>query len=273
MNHEANELTIQTPEGITFSLALAAPPTRALAWLVDQVCILVAHRVAMLVAIWVGILGPQYAVATMMLAFFVISIGYPIALEWLWRGQTLGKRLLRLRVVDEQGLRLQFSQVVIRNLLRFVDAPIPFFFAIGGIVSFISPRRQRLGDIAANTIVIRERHTKQPDLDELLADKYNSFRACPHLEARLRQRISPEAAHVALQALVRRNGLEPTARVELFAEIAQHFRSLVAFPEEASLGLTDEQYVRNTVDVVFRTRGPAAPSPTQANAVGRGASD
>ena len=52
---------------------------------------------------------------------FAISVGYAIFTEWFWRGQTVGKRLLRLRVIEEQGLRLQFSQIVTRNLLRFVD--------------------------------------------------------------------------------------------------------------------------------------------------------
>jgi hypothetical protein len=53
---------------------------------------------------------------------------------------------------------------------------------------------------------------------------------------------------------MRRNELDPQSRVELFAEIATHFRRLVAFPEEATSGVPAEQYVRNVVEVIFRPR-------------------
>jgi len=194
------------------------------------------------------------AIATVV--YFIVSIGYGMAAEWYWRGQTVGKRLLRLRVMDAQGLRLQFSQIVIRNLLRFVDM-LPAFYLVGGIACLVSRRAQRLGDLAANTIVVRNPRITKPDLDQLLAGKYNSLRDYPHLEARLRQRISPAEASIAMQALLRRDRLEPQARVELFEGIAAYFRSKVEFPPEATDGITDEQYVRNVLDVLYRTRtGP-----------------
>jgi len=189
----------------------------------------------------------------MVLSYFVISIGYGILLEWIWRGQTMGKRVLRLRVVDAEGLRLQINQVVIRNLLRFVDM-LPAFYLVGGVVSLLNRRYQRLGDIAANTVVVRAPKLSEPDLDQLLAGKYNSLREHPHLEARLRQRVSPAEAAVAMRALLRREGLDPRARVELFGELAEHFRAVVTFPPEAVEGMPDEQYVRNVVDVLYRAR-------------------
>jgi hypothetical protein len=160
--------------------------------------------------------------------------------------------LLRLRVVDAQGLRLQFNQIVIRNLLRFVDS-LPVLYLVGGVVSLLNRRFQRLGDIAANTIVIRAPKLSQPDLDQIMAGKFNSLRRHPHLIARLRQRVSPGEAAVALQAVLRRDAFEPEARVELFSEMARHFAAQVAFPAEATEGITDEQYVRNIVDVLYRT--------------------
>ncbi|MFQ5990014.1 MAG: RDD family protein, partial [Candidatus Methylomirabilales bacterium] len=182
-------------------------------------------------------------------------------------GQTLGKRLLRLRVIDEQGLRLQFSQIVIRNLLRFVDM-LPMFYLVGGIACLASRRAQRLGDFASNTIVIRNPQIVEPDLDQLAVGKFNSLREYPHLEARLRQRVSPQEAGLALQALLRREELEPVARVELFNAIASHFVSVVKFPEDATYGITDEQYVRNVVEILFRPRsaetsGHPGPSESQ----------
>ena len=91
----------------------------------------------------------------------------------------------------------------------------------------------------------------------MLAGKYNSLRQFPHLTARLRQRVSPGEAAIALQAVLRRDEFEPASRVELFGDLASHFRETVAFPEEATDGVADEQYVRNVVDVVCRPQNRA----------------
>lgn len=246
-------VVIQTPEGISFPLLLAGPITRFFAWAIDLACIIAATTVLSYLTVLLRIVNPDLGVAAAIVFYFGVSIGYGIFMEWQWRGQTIGKRLLRLRVVDEQGLRLQFSQVVIRNLLRFIDM-LPVFYLVGTIACLISRRAQRLGDYAANTIVIRNRPGVEIDIQELASGKYNSFRDHPHLEARLRQHVSPEEASLAMQALLRREELEPSARVELFEDYASHFRSIVTFPEEARFGLTDEQYVRNVVDSLFRVR-------------------
>ena len=248
---KTNTLLIRTPEGIVFSLLLAGPVTRFLAWAVDIACIGALSSVAATLLGFFGLISVDFARAMIVLAGFVIQIGYGIVMEWFWRGQTIGKRLLRLRVMDAQGLRLQFSQVVIRNLLRCVDI-LPAFYLVGGIACLASRRGQRLGDLAANTIVTRNPKIREPDLDQLLAGKYNSLREHPHLSARLLQRVSPAEARVTLQALLRRDDLDPRARVELFSEIAAHFRDLVEFPPDAMEGITDEQYVRNVVDILFR---------------------
>ena len=168
----------------------------------------------------------------------------------------MGKKLFRLRVVDAEALRLQFSQIVLRNLLRFVDS-LPLFYFVGGLVCWFSPKSQRLGDIAANTLVVRFPRVAEPDLDQLLAGKFNSLRQHPHLCARLRQRVSPTEAAVALQALLRRDEFDLAERVELFAELAVYFHAKVQFPPEDIAGIADEQYLRNVVDVVFRARALA----------------
>ncbi|MDB6022957.1 MAG: domain containing protein, partial [Pedosphaera sp.] len=161
--------------------------------------------------------------------------------------------LFRLRVVDAQGLRLQFNQIVIRNLLRFVDA-FPVLYFVGGVTCLLNSKTQRLGDLAANTLVVHFPRVTEPDLDQLLAHKFNSLHQYPHLEARLRQRVTPAEAALVLQALMRRDDFEPQARVELFHSIALHFRAKVEFPAEALDGITDEQYIRNVADVLYRTR-------------------
>jgi uncharacterized RDD family membrane protein YckC len=251
---KTNTLIIKTPEGIVFSMLLAGPITRFLAWGIDFACIMAASSVLGALLGVFGIISIDFSHALTIMAYFLISTGYGIAAEWHWKGQTIGKRLLRLRVMDVQGLRLQFSQIMIRNLLRFVDS-LPAFYFIGGVTCLISRRAQRLGDFAANTIVVRNPKIPDPDLSQILAGKYNSFRDYPHLCTRLRQRVTPQEAGVALQALLRRNELDPQARVELFEKIASHLRSIVEFPEEVAHGITDEQYVRNAVEILFSS-GP-----------------
>jgi len=247
---KTNTLLIKTPEGIIFSILLAGPVTRFLAWTVDLAVIFVASSVVGAMLGIFGIVSIDFAHALSILSYFLISIGYGILAEWYWRGQTIGKRLLRLRVMDVHGLRLQFSQIMIRNLMRFVDS-LPAFYALGGVSCLLSRHAQRLGDFAANTIVVRTPQIAHPDLKQLVSGKYNSLRDYPHLVARLRQKVTPQEAGIALQSLLRRDSLSPRARVELFEQIASHFRSIVEFPDEATYGITDEQYVRNIVDLLF----------------------
>lgn len=255
----ASSLTVRTPEGIVFSLPLAGPVTRFLAWTVDLACVSAATTMAAAILGPLGLVSLDLEQAVLAVVYAALSIGYAMLAEWLWRGQTLGKWLLRLRVVDEQGLKLRPEQVVVRNLLRFVDG-LPVFYLVGGVAVFLGRRAQRLGDVAAGTVVVRASPRREPDLETLLAGKYNSLRGHVHLEARLRQRVTPDEAALALRALLRRDGLDPAARVDLFRAIAGHFRRVVEFPVEATEGLTDEQYVRNVVDIVFRTRGNASAS-------------
>ncbi len=250
---KTSRLLIRTSEGIVFSQLLAGPVTRFFAWFIDQLCISAVMFSLGIILNLLELISSNFALALSVISYFVISIGYGIFLEWNWRGQTVGKKLLRLRVVDVEGMRLQFNQIVVRNLLRFVDS-LPAVYFVGGLTCWLNPRCQRLGDIAANTVVSRNPRVAEPDLDQLLAGKYNSLRQYPHLAARLRQRISPMEADVALQALLRREEFDPVARVELFGDLAAHFRAKVDFPAEALEGVADEQYLRNVVDVLYRMR-------------------
>jgi len=248
--NRTDTLTIKTPEGIVFSLQLAGPLTRFLAWSVDMACIAaIAGGLNTLLGV-LGLISRDIAMAATALAYFFVSVGYGMATEWFWRGQTVGKRLLRLRVADAQGLRLQFSQIAIRNLMRFVDS-LPAFYLVGGLACLLSAKAQRLGDLAGNTVVVWIPRISQPDLKQLLKDSPNSFTAYPQLCARLRQRVLPHEANLALQALLRRDELADDARVKLFGEMAGYFRTMVAFPQEATDSISDEQYIRNIAAILF----------------------
>lgn len=247
---KAGRLEIRTPEGITFSLLLAGPATRFVAWAIDTFIIFCMIFTTNLILLFFALISFDLTIMMIALAQFVIMFGYSITLEWLWRGQTIGKRIMRLRVMDEQGLRLRFSQVVIRNLLRTVDR-LPLLYAAGGAACLVSKNSQRLGDIAASTVVVRTPKLQAPNLENLLAGKFNAFRQHRQIAARMRQHVSPREAQLALQALLRRESLEPKERVALYAELADHFRELVNAPQETTDGLSDEQYLRNIIDVVF----------------------
>jgi uncharacterized RDD family membrane protein YckC len=248
-----NTLTIKTPEGIEFSMLLAGPVTRALAWVIDFLCIVAASIVLNNALMLTNIVSPDLFQALYVVSFFLFSTGYGITTEWFWRGQTVGKKLFRLRVVDIHGMKLQFSQVLIRNLMRIIDS-MPALYLVGGVSCIINSHSQRLGDFAANTVVIRNPVINEPDLDQLLSGKFNSLRAYPLLAARLRQQVSPVEAKIALQSLLRRNELNPESRVDLFKEVASHFNAKVPFPEEATHGITDEQYIRNVVDILYQSK-------------------
>jgi uncharacterized RDD family membrane protein YckC len=244
-------LKIVTPEGVSFGLPLAGPASRFLAWLVDALMVMaMGVFLSQALGAFAGI-GKDLAIALNAVLYFFFSIAYGILAEWFWRGQTVGKRLLKLRVVDAGGLRLRFGQVALRNLLRAVDA-MPLAYLVGGTACLLTRHCQRLGDLAADTIVIRRIVHPDPDWDQLGGGKFNSLRDYPHLAARLRRRVTPAEAGLALQALVRREEMLPDARIELFEDLVAHFKSLVAFPAEAVEGLAAEQYVRNVVDLIFR---------------------
>jgi uncharacterized RDD family membrane protein YckC len=244
-------LKIRTPEGVEFALPLAGPISRMLAYTLDLLVVMTIGTLARQILAPLGFFGKDFSDAIRILAYFVISLVYMMVAEWLWRGQTVGKRLLRLRVVDAAGLRLEPSQVIVRNLMRFLDA-LPALYLLGGITCLVSRHRQRLGDLAAGTVVIRAPKLERPDLDQLLGGKYNSLAEIRHLAARLRQKVRPEMGSIALEALLRRDEIEPGARLALFGDMAGYFRGLVEYPPEVVEQLSDEQYVRNVLEILFR---------------------
>jgi len=247
-------LVLTTPEGVAFRLTLAGPVSRGLAIMVDWMVVNVAMSLVMSVVSMLGMLSPDIGGGIYFLLAFLLPILYAMVLESVWRGQTLGKRLLKLRVIDQEGLRLQVSQVVVRNLLRTVDS-LPLFYLTGGVAALLSSKAQRLGDLAANTVVIRHSQAFSPDLSVLAGSKYNSFKPYPLIVSRLRQKLGRDDISLIIRSLNRREQLEPQPRIALYADLAAYIRSKVEFPEESLVGLSDEQFLRNVAEVIFNA-GP-----------------
>ncbi len=255
------ELTIATPEGVFFRLPLAGPASRLYAMLIDVVIVLGTVNGIGLVVYWIFAKAPGFGVMVITLAEFAIGFAYSALLEGFWNGQTIGKRLFHLRVIDQDGLPLRIEQAWVRNLMRVVDA-LPFAYLVGGISVLSSPLMQRFGDRVAGTLVIRQTPLALPAEEFWTRQKYNSFMEYPTVAMRLRRAATPELASLIQDALRRRNELAPYARREVYRELAKYLQSEICpFPDELVERLSDEQYLINASGILFAdqrpSRGPA----------------
>ncbi len=146
-----------TPEGVALQLPAAGPVPRAVAWGVDLV---VRLALVFFASLLFGLLGRLGGGLTL-IAAFLVQWAYMIVLEALWHGQTLGKRVMRLRVVLANGAPIGWPAAIARNLLRVVDM-LPFAYATGLVVSLVDPSARRLGDLAAGTLVIHAERAERP---------------------------------------------------------------------------------------------------------------
>ena len=142
-------LEIETPEGTLLTLSLAGPIPRAMAYGIDLLIRLIIFAI---IAILVGVFG-NVGTGMILISLFLLEWFYPTLFEALRNGQTPGKKFMGIAVVHSNGTPLSFNGSLIRNLLRTADA-FPLFYLLGFISTLISPRFQRLGDMAANSVVI-----------------------------------------------------------------------------------------------------------------------
>lgn len=181
-------LIIETPERVPLAFALASIGNRFLAAAIDHLIQYAA--IAIVAVIFFSIADnsvfsradsadsvlagmSKWTIAIMIIVLFLLFAGYFIVFEWLWSGQTPGKRLMKLRVIREDGRPITLWEAIARNLLRIFDA-VPGFllpiYSIGLIVIFLNDRDQRVGDIFAGTVVIRERLDEAPTFAETFSN-------------------------------------------------------------------------------------------------------
>src|SRR5690349_10193920 len=171
-------LVIETPERVPLHFALASIGNRFLACALDHaiqvltlLLILLAGYALANIANWENWLesAPKWVYAVMILLVFLIFAGYFAFFEWLWSGQTPGKRWLKLRVIREDGRPITFWEASVRNLIRTLDMmPVPFY-SVGLISVFATSRDQRVGDMVAGTVVVREREAEAPPFAQVFA--------------------------------------------------------------------------------------------------------
>src|SRR5437879_12449592 len=109
------QLTIATPEGVLFRLPLAGPASRLYAMLLDIAIVLGTVNGIGLLVYWIFAKAPGFGVMVITLAEFAIGFAYGALLEGFWHGQTVGKRLFHLRVIDQAGLPLQIERAWVRK--------------------------------------------------------------------------------------------------------------------------------------------------------------
>ena len=229
------QLKIVTPDQVVFHLTAAGLSTRAAAWALDQI-ILMAARIGLLLAMaWVDMFLVQFIIPLLI----ILDTLYFVFLEWRMGGQTFGKQRLGIRVVAVNGARLTFQDVLIRNVIRIVDNLVPFML-VGGVASFSDSLGRRLGDLAAGTMVIRDKTAAfmPPQADR---DRPNSYRDDPGCRRRIQARATKEDRDLAIELMWRRDELQPEAREMLFARLSGEFRRRFNLPEDDNL--SNEQSV------------------------------
>lgn len=235
--------TVDTPENIQFAYDVAGIGSRFLAAIVDTLLIILAEIIVGLIVGLVlartsvadrfGGAGSALTAAGSLLAFLILW-GYYIAFELLWNGQSPGKRVIGLRVVREGGRPIGFVNSAIRNLIRLVDF-LPLFYGIGVVVMFVDRRARRFGDLAAGTLVVKERQG-------VTLESLSSPRAAPLPAAPPGQPMQPptlpnidklnDQDYTLIMEFLRRRGeLGRDARWRLGMQIASGLQSRLGLPQ------------------------------------------
>ena len=167
-----DQLNIDTPELVAIELPLAGLGSRFIAILVDYLIWGVVFLVVGLLAAVIvpalhlfGGVSPYWAIGIVVLIVFLMQWGYFAVFEAFGNGRTPGKRVARIRVIHQSGRGINFVEALARNLVRFVDY-LPSFYAVGVVAIFLSRRNQRLGDMVAGTLVVRDREVDSPHWSE-----------------------------------------------------------------------------------------------------------
>jgi uncharacterized RDD family membrane protein YckC len=173
-----SQVRIATPEQVSISYTLAGVGTRAIAHLVDVLLLGIVYillGIAMTTWNWLNVFGQatSYVIGLVIVISFFIFWGYFIVLEYFLSGQTLGKKLVKVRVVQVNGRPVTFFASIVRNLLRLIDV-LPTGYLVGVIVMLIDKKERRIGDLAAGTMVISERSLRHLPLLSEPKDADNS---------------------------------------------------------------------------------------------------
>jgi uncharacterized RDD family membrane protein YckC len=169
----ADSLSIDTPEQVSIRFPVAGIGSRFLAIFIDTLIQIATYTILVLIFALIASAAPKnssgelshggekWLIAGIILLNFVMYWGYFTLFEAFWNGQTPGKKLFKIRVIQESGRQITFFESMIRNLIRIIDL-LPSFYLVGVITMACNRRHKRLGDLAAGTLIVHERPTEEP---------------------------------------------------------------------------------------------------------------
>ncbi|QRG70668.1 RDD family protein [Brevibacillus choshinensis] len=233
--------SVVTPEHVLLRFQTAGLGSRAAALMIDTV-ILFLVNLTVFIVIGLVIFGKDHdffletenlAIAIVILLAFAFNFGYFLLLEAFWRGQTIGKRMMSLRVMRDNGQPITFIAAAIRNLFRILDG-LPMGYFLGAIISFFHPQDKRLGDLVAGTIVVAESSSTGP------SRKKGQQQALPimgegralDLDERQKGLITREDWQLLSSFIQRQASLSPEKRKELATQLAGLLAKKLGLPEE-----------------------------------------
>ncbi|HEX4756457.1 MAG TPA: RDD family protein [Terracidiphilus sp.] len=254
MNSIGNQLSIDTPELVPIELPVAGIGSRFIAILVDYLIwtaiFIVLGLLAAIIIPALTLLGKitaSWAVGIVFLIIFLFHWGYFTLFEALGGGRTPGKRVTHIRVIHRSGRPIGFVESLARNLVRFVDY-LPAFYGVGLVAIFFSRQNQRLGDMVAGTIVIRDQEVDSPYWGESASRTFTApaFTAAkpippPHLALRLPAsnlaKLSPADLRVLEGFFARRLDMDLNTRAALANRLSQALqaKSELTIPEGVSV--------------------------------------
>jgi len=240
----AGDVVVVTPERVEIVLTPAGLGSRFLALTIDT---LVTTGVpALAVQIISPVLSLGATIALQLTAQFFFTFAYQVYFETRRQGRTPGKRALKLRVVDSRGLPITPAQSLVRNAVRALDA-VPLFYGVGAISALIDRSGRRLGDIAAQTLVIEEHLPVEYHGTDIVQRRFNSLRT-PRILRLIRHRVGLEERELLLELCLRAEKLEPARRYELMERAGDHYRAVLDIDDPR---LTGENLVRDLTSILF----------------------
>ena len=228
-----DRLTIETPEGVPLELTLAGVGSRCSAALIDyvfQTIILVALALLLSYGAGVGPGASALSGAFWVVGFFFVFWGYDVAFEVLNSGRTPGKAMNGLRVVRESGAPVTFGTSAVRNVIRIIDL-LPGMYLVGITAILVTQRNQRVGDLAAGTLVIREPRDLPPEVRLTYTIEAPAWDTSA---------ISQQELDAVAAFLARKSHLGAGARLQIAAELAGRLRPKVG---GATAGEGDEIFL------------------------------
>jgi uncharacterized RDD family membrane protein YckC len=242
-----DKLTIETPEQTALEFSLAGVGSRCLALMLDLLIQfgvnLVLWIIWMIVAnfvpsggAWLSELG-IWAEAILGLAAFTVYFGYFAIFESIWNGQTPGKRVAHLRVIQESGRPLLVWQAIVRNLMRVVDW-LPFLYGVGLLSALVSKQNRRLGDFVAGTVVVHER-----PLEKISVGWANAQAAAATALPLGAARLGVEEVRLIEAFLDRRDALDYEVRRRMASQIALRVGRTIGLADgaRAAAGLSSDE--------------------------------